>query len=47
MFGLEAALTTAKCVMEVEVNKLKMLRFLLKIAKRISCITLSTENNWW
>ena len=39
MFGLEVALITAKCLMAVEVNKLKMLRSLLKVAKRISCIT--------
>ena len=34
MFELEAALITAKCVMEVEVNTLKLLRFLLKVTKR-------------
>ena len=34
MFGLEVALITAKCVMEVEVNKLKLLRFLLKVSRR-------------
>ena len=39
MFGLEVALITQKCVIEAEVIKLKMLRFLLKVAKRISCIT--------
>ena len=34
MFGLEAALITAKCVMEVEVNRLKLSRFLLKVVRR-------------
>ena len=34
MFGLKAAQITAKCVMEVKVNELKLLRFLLRVTKR-------------
>ena len=34
MFVVEAALMTAKCVMEVKVNNLKLLRFLLKVIER-------------
>ena len=33
MSGLEVALITAKCVMEVEVNKLKLLRFLSEVTR--------------
>ena len=39
MFELEAALIAANCVMEVEVNKLKLLSFFLKSLEGISCIT--------